>query len=183
MSNTEKSDLLHLAESVSVELLEEKKPLHDILLACKQICKTLQILDENYWIELELNGYLVRYKTRDQLYDNLPNYRKTDWKFYDLYGNMISLPPDIANLFGKSIIYHSVADLENSNQIVIGNQFFEKFNKFITDHGMDYASKNVRIHEAKVSKNEINQVLTGLKSRTQEFLDGIISILEFGQVS
>jgi hypothetical protein len=180
VSNTAKGDLLRLAESVSVDLLEEKKSMHDILVTCKQICKTLQISDENYWIELELNGYLVRYKTRDQLYDNLPNYRKTDWKFYDLYGNMISLPSDIADLFGKSIIYHSVTELENSNQLVIGGQFFEKFNKFITDHGMDYASKNVRIHEAKVSKNEINQVLKGLKSRTQEFLDVVISILEFG---
>ena len=93
---------------------------------------------------------------------------------------MISLPPDIADLFGKSVVYHSVTELENSNQIVIGNQFFEKFNKFITDHGMDYVSKNVRIHEAKVSKNEINQVLSGLKNRTQEFLDVVISILEFG---
>lgn len=178
-NNGEKRDLLRLAESASVELLEEKKPLHDILLTCKQICKTLQISDENYWIELELNGYLVRYKTRDQLYDNLPSYRKTDWKFYDLYGNMISLPPDIADLFGKSVVYHSVTELENSSQIVIGSQFCEKFNKFITDHGMDYVSKNVRIHEAKVSKNEINQVLSGLKSRTQEFLDVVISILEF----
>lgn len=179
MNNAAKEDLLRLAESVSVDLLEEKKPMHDILVTCKQICKTLQISDENYWIELELNGYLVRYKTRDQLYDNLPNYRKTDWKFYDLYGNMISLPSDIADLFGKSIIYHSVTELENSNQLVIGGQFFEKFNKFITDHGMDYASKNVRIHEAKVSKNEINHVLKGLKGRTQEFLDVVISILEF----
>jgi len=178
-NNGEKGVLLRLAESASVDLLEEKKPLHDILLTCKQICKTLQISDENHWIELELNGYLVRYKTRDQLYDNLPNYRKTDWKFYDLYGNMISLPPDIADLFGKSVVYHSVTELENSNQIVIGSQFLEKFNKFITDHGMDYVSKNVRIHEAKVSKNEINQVLSGLKNRTQEFLDVVISILEF----
>jgi hypothetical protein len=180
VNNTEKGDLLRLAESVSVDLLEEKKSLHDILLSCKQISKTLRVSDENFWIELELNGYLVRYKTRDQLYDNLPNYRKTDWRFHDLYGNMISLPPDITDLFGKSIVYHSVLDLENSNQIIIGNQFFEKFNKFIADHGMDYVSKTVRIHEARVSKNEINQVLTGLKLRIQEFLDVVISILEFG---
>ena len=53
-NNGEKGDLLRLAESASVELLEEKKPLNDILLTCKQICKTLQISDENYWIELEL---------------------------------------------------------------------------------------------------------------------------------
>jgi len=44
---------------------------------------------------------------------------------------------------------------------------------------MDYASKNVRIHEAKISKNEINQVLSGVKSKTQEFLDTVISLLEF----
>jgi hypothetical protein len=180
VDNTEKGDLLRLAESVSVELLEEKKSLHDILLTCKQICKILQISDENYWIELELNGYLVKYKTRDQLYDSLPDYRKTSWKFYDLYGNVLSLPPNIVDLFGKSTVYHSIQELENSSQIVIGSQLLEKFNKFISEHGMDYTSKNVRIHEAKISKNEINQVLAGLKNRTQEFLDVVISILEFG---
>jgi len=178
VSDTNKGRLLRLAKAASVELLEEKKSLHEILLTCKNISRSLQISDENSWIELELNGYLVKYKTRDQLSDNLPHYRKTSWKFYDIYGNMVSLPPDIMDLFGKSIVYHSVKELENSNQVIIGNQFLEKFNKFIADHGMDYISKNVRIHEGKVSKNEINQVLTGIKDRTQEFLDIIISCLE-----
>jgi hypothetical protein len=178
VNDTNKDELLRLAKASSVELLEEKKSLHDILLTCKNISRSLQISDENSWIELELNGYLVKYKTRDQLYDNLPNYRKTSWKFYDIYGSMISLPPDIMDLFGKSMVYHSVKELENSNQVIIGNQFLEKFNKFIADHGMDYISKSVRIHEGKVSKNEINQALTGIKNRTQEFLDIVISCLE-----
>lgn len=179
MNTGGREEILRLAESASVDLLEEKKPLHDILLTCKNIAKSLKISDETSWIDLELNGYLVKYKARDQLYDSLPDYRKTGWKFYDLYGNMVPLPPDIMDLFGKSIVYHSVRELENSSQIVIGSQFLERFNKFISEHGMDYASKNVRIHEAKVSKAEINQVLMGAKGRAQEFLDLVISILEF----
>ena len=90
----------------------------------------------------------------------------------------MSLPPDIIDLFGKSVVYHPVKELENKNEIIIGNQFLEKFNKFIAEHGMDYASKSVRIHEAKISKKEINQILEGIKKRTQEFLDTIIAILE-----
>lgn len=179
MNNARREEVLRLAESTSVDLLEEKKSLHDILLTCKNIAKSLQISDETSWIDLELNGYLVKYKTRDQLYDILPDYRKTNWKFYDLYGNTVTLPPDIVDLFGKSVVYHPVKELENSAQVIIGNQFMEKFNKFISDHGMDYASKNVRIHEAKISKNEINQVLSGIKKKTQEFLDVVISLLEF----
>ncbi|MGI0088264.1 MAG: hypothetical protein ACREBI_09965 [Nitrosotalea sp.] len=178
MSNVEKGDLLRLAESTSVDLLEEKKPLHDILLTCKNIAKLLRVSDGNSWIDLELNGYLVKYKTRDQLYDSLPDYRKTSWKFYDLYGNAVSLPPDMMDLFGKSTVYHTIKELENSSQIVIGSHLLEKFNKFISEHGTDYASKNVRIHEAKISKNEINQVLSGVKNKAQEFLDNIIAILE-----
>ncbi len=178
MSNI-KEEILRLAESTSVDLLEEKKSLHDILLTCKNIAKTLKISEENSWIDLELNGYLVKYKTREHLCDGLPPYRKTNWKFYDLYGNMVSLPPDIVDLFGKSTVYHSIEELESSNQIIIGSQFLEKFNKFISEHGMDYASKNVRIHEAKISKNEINQILGGVKNKAQEFLDMVISLLEF----
>jgi hypothetical protein len=169
---------LEVVKTTSVELLEEKKSLHDILIACRGIGKSLEILEKNTWIDLEINGYLVKYKTRDELYDNLPSYRKTSWKFYDIYGNTISLPPDIMDLFGKSVVYHSVKELESKNEIIIGNQFLEKFNKFIADHGMDYVSKSVRIHEAKISKNEINHIIDGIKKRTQEFLDTVIALLE-----
>jgi len=176
--NTEKKEILELAKTTSVELLEEKKSLHDILMTCRSMSKTLQISDMNPWIEFEINGYLVKYKTRDDLYDNLPIYRKTSWKFFDIYGNAISLPPDIMDLFGKSVIYQPVKELECKNEIIIENQYLEKFNKFIGEHGMDYASKSKRIHEAKISKKEINQILAGTKNRIQEFLDTIIAILE-----
>lgn len=179
VNNTTRDEILRLAKTTSVDLLEEKKSLHDIMLTCKNIAKSLQISDENSWIDLELNGYLVKYKTSDQLCDNLPGYRKTGWKFYDVYGNVVSLPPGIADLFGKSTVYHSVKELEDNSQVVIGNPFLEKFNKFISDHGMDYASKNVRIHEARISKSEINQVINGIKNKSQEFLDIVISLLEF----
>ncbi len=178
LNNTEKETVLQLAKTASVELLEETKSLRDILLTCRNICKLLQISDENSWVDLELNGYLVKYKTRDELYYSLPYYRKTSWKFYDLYGNVITLPPDIMDLFGKSTIYHPVHELESKDQLIIGNQFLEKFNKFISEHGMDYASKSVRIHEARISKEEITQVLDGVKDKTQEFLDTVISLLE-----
>lgn len=178
MSKSTRKETLELVKATSVELLEEKKSLHEILIACRGISKSLQISDRNTWIDLEINGYLVKYKTRDELYDNLPSYRKTSWKFYDVYGNTISLPPDIVDLFGKSVIYHPVKELENNVHITIGNKFLEKFNKFIADHGMDYVSKSVRIHEARISKNEINQILDGIKYRTQEFLDIVIALLE-----
>jgi AbiTii-like protein len=178
LNNESKETVLQIAKTASVELLEETKSLHDTLLTCKNICKLLQILDKNPWIDLELNGYLVKYKTRDELCEHLPYYRKTGWKFYDLYGNVITLPPDIMDLFSKSIIYHSIHELESKDQLIIGNQFLEKFNKFISEHGMDYASKSVQIHEARISKEEITQVLDGIKNKTQEFLDTVISLLE-----
>lgn len=167
-----------MAESASIDLLEEKKPLSEILASCKTIAKLLRISDVTSWIDLEINGYLVRYKTRDQLSVALPSYRKTDWKFYDLYGNLLSLPPDIVGLFGKSVVYHPVSELENSSQIVVGDKLLDDFNKFISTHGMDYASKNVRIHEAKISKMEIGQVLEGIKKKVHEFLDMVIAMLE-----
>ena len=179
LNQNTREEILQLAKNTSVELLEERRSLHDIMQTCKNICKLLEISEENTWIDLELNGYLVKFKTRDELYDNLPAYRKTVWKFYDLYGNTIILPPDIMDLFGKSIVYQSVMDLENNDHLTFGSHFLEKFNKFILEHGMDYVSKNVRIHEAKISKLEIIQVLEGVKKRIQELLDIIISLLEF----
>ncbi len=167
-----------MAKNMSVELLEDTRSLHDVLETCKDACKMIGISDGNAWLDLEINGYLVRYKTRDELCQNLPSYRKTTWKFYDLYGNLISLPPDMMNLFGKSTVYQPVRELETASQIHIESKFLDTFNKFIAEHGMDQASKSLRIHEARVSGGEIKQVLEGIKKRIQELLDMIISLLE-----
>ncbi len=167
-----------MAKSASVDLLDESRSLHEILKTCKNICKLTGISDGNVWLDLETNGYLVRYKTRDELYQNLPSYRKTAWKFYDLYGNLINLPPDMMDLFGRSTVYHSIQELESKSQITVESKFLDKFNKFIAEHGMDQFSKSLKIHEARISKDEIKQVLEGVKKRVQELLDMIISLLE-----
>lgn len=178
MEQSTKEEVLQLAKNTSIELLEERISLQDVLKTCRNICKSLRISDDNSWIDLELNGYLVKYKTRDELQDNLPAYRRTDWKFYDVYGNLVTLPQDITDIFGKSTVYQSIQDLENKEQVEIEGRFLERFNKFISEHGIDYRSKNVIIHEAKISKEEIKKILEGIKKRIQELLDVIISLLE-----
>jgi hypothetical protein len=178
LNTSKKEQALQMAKNASIELLEETRSLHDVLETCKRISKLLEIHDANTWLDLEINGYLVKYKTRDELYQNLPSYRKTRWKFYDLYGNLITLPPDIVSLFGKSTVYHPVRELETKDEIIVGTQFLDEFNKFISDHGMDKISKSLRIHEARILKDEIKQVLEGIKKRIQELLDIIISMLE-----
>lgn len=175
---TDKKEILKLAKITSVELLEEKKSLYDILLSCKMICKQLGINDKNMWIDLELNGYLDKYKTREELYDNLPSYRKTAWKFYDLYGKLISLPANILDLFGKSTIYQPISEIENSRYLTIGSPLLDKFNSFIAEHGIDYASKNLRIHEGRIPNSELVKVIDEIKNRIHEFLDNLILILE-----
>jgi hypothetical protein len=178
LSQNKKEEALKLAKTTSVELLDEKKSLHEILQSCKIICKYLGISDKNTWIDLELNGYLGLYKTKDEFYDNLPSYRKTNWSFYDVYGSMVSLPPDILELFGKSIIYQSISEIENNGHLIITSPYLEKFNEFIIKHGMDHASKNLRIHEARIPNNELKKVIDGIKTRIQEFLDNLILVLE-----
>jgi hypothetical protein len=175
---SKKEQALKMAKNASIELLESTRPLYDTLETCKSICKLLGISHENTWLDFEIDGYLVKYKTRYDLYQNLPSYRKTSWKYYDLYGNLILLPHTMMDIFGNSTIYHPIKELENNNMIIVEAQFLEKFNKFISEHGMDQASKNLRIHEARISKDEINHVLEGVKKRIQELLDMIISLLE-----
>ena len=178
MNQNKKDKTLKLAKTTSIELLDEKKSIHEILQSCKIVCKYLEISDKNTWIDLELNGYLGLYKTKAELYDNLPSYRKTNWSFYDVYGNTVPLPSDILELFGKSIIYQPMSEIENNSHLVIPNQYLEKFNEFITKHGVDHASKNLRIHEAHISKSELKKVIDGIKTRIQEFLDNLILVLE-----
>ncbi len=178
MNTRKKEDVLKLAKVTSVELLEEKKSLHEILLSCKTICKYLGVIEKNSWIDLELNGYLGKYKTQEDLQNNLPSYRRTNWSFYDLYGNLVPLPHDILELFGKSVIYQPVSEIENSKHIIIKGQLLQRFNQFITKHGVGYASKKMTIHEGRIPNSDLRKVLEGIKNRTHEFLDNLISILE-----
>lgn len=178
MSNNKKDEALKLAKTTSIDLLEEKKSLKEILQSCRIICKYLGVADKNSWIDLELNGYNLQYKNRDELYDHLPSYRKTSWLFYDVYGNKMLFPQDILELFGKSVIYQPISEIETKTSITIENQYLEKFNKFIANHGMDHSSKNLRIHEAHIQNDELKKVTDGLRIRIQEFLDNLILVLE-----
>ena len=167
-----------MAKIVTIELLESTRPLHDVLETCKNICKLVGISDQTAWIDLEINGYLVKYKNREDLFQNLPSYRKTRWKYFDLYGKLISLSPSMVDAFGSSTVYHPIKELENNDKIIVEEKYLEPFNKFISEHGMDPVSKNLRIHEARISKDDIGHVLDGVKKRIQELLDMIISLLE-----
>jgi len=177
LDSSKKEQALKAAKIASIELLESTRPLHGILETCKSICKMAGISDQNTWIDLEINGYLVKCKTMDDLCQNLPSYRKTDWKFHDLYGNLISLSPTIVALFGQSTIYHPIRELESNNPIVVEAKFLDKFNNFRSKYGLDEISK-ILIYEARISKDEIKHVLEGVKKRIQELLDMIISLLE-----
>lgn len=178
MSTSKKEQALQLAKNASIEILDGTRPIREILETCKNVCKLTGISEANSWLDLEISGYLVRYKTRDELCQNLPAYRKTAWKFYDLYGNPINLPPGMVDLFGRSTVYHPVGDLESKNRITVEGKLLDKFNKFMSEHGVDQLSKSLQIHEARIPKDEVAQVLEGIKKRVQELLDMIISLLE-----
>ena len=178
MHSNKKEQTLKMSKIASIELLESTRPLHAILETCKNLCKLAGISDQTTWIDLEINGYLVKYKTREDLLLNLPSYRKTSCKYYDLYGKLISLRPSMNDVFGSSTVYHPIKELENNDKVIVEAKYLEPFNKFMSEHGMDQASKNLRIHEARISKEEIQHVLRGVKKRIQELLDVIISLLE-----
>lgn len=178
MDTTKKEQALKMAKIASIELLESTRPLYAILDTCKNICKLAGISEQTGWLDLEINGYLVKYKNREDLLQNLPSYRKTSWKYYDLYGKLISLSPSMVNIFGSSTVYHPIKELENNDKVIVEAKYLEPFNKFMSEHGMDQNSKNLRIHEARISKEEIQHVLRGVKKRIQELLDMVISLLE-----
>ena len=167
-----------MAKIATIELLESTRPLHAILETCKNICKLAEISDQTAWLDLEINGYLVKYKNREDLLQNLPSYRKTGCRYYDLYGNLVSLRPSMLDIFGSATVYHPIKELENNEKVIVDAKLLEKFNKFLSEHGMDQTSKNLRIHEARIAKDDIKHVLEGVKNRVQELLDMIISLLE-----
>ena len=51
-----KDEALVLSKQLRISLFNKDKDVSSLLLGCKTVCRYLEILDENKWIDYELNG-------------------------------------------------------------------------------------------------------------------------------
>ena len=170
-----KEEALMLAKQLRNNLFNSDKDLSNLLLGCKTVCRYLDILDENKWIEYERNGYTHLENNEDIDEKSLPEYRFVNFIFYSLDGQQV-LPDDIKLRQVLSIhpILIGSVEFENTKQIsTFSSAAIDKINRFLP---------NNPVYKAIVPSNQLTKIEQGIRNCISEFLDTIILKLEFGEI-
>ncbi len=182
---SKRSEALEFAKALRNDLYQSNKPLSVLLLQCRTICKYLDRMAENEWIELELDGYYGKYNTNEIFIENVPSYRKVYPIFYSIYGKPIPLPYALIEPFSKYMALGSpIAQIENSEVLsMTSGSMLDELNKFLNKQyeksGM--RERNVILY-AQYADNHLRTVVAGLKKRIADFVDEIILELEYGEI-
>jgi hypothetical protein len=166
-------------------MLNGSEQLSLLLLKCRTICKYLDRLEVNEWIELELDGYYGKYKTNQEFLENVPAYRKQSPIFYLHNGRPIPLPYSLSNFFGQYMaLGNPISHIEMSEVLTItSGTMIDQLNEYLNKEYEKVGERNRNvIAYAQFADNHIKTVKSGLRKRIGDFVDEIILELEYGQI-
>lgn len=172
-----------LAQKTRTELPDEKITMLAALQNCKTICRYLDRLDNNKWIDYEIKGYpVLPANTADGEYE-IPEYRYVYQTFYA--GSMqVQISSDLAPILGKMPLYKSIAEIlqyEMSGMAVTTSPALDRLNseEFREEYDMPHEP---RVSHGTVPKGQIAKVISGVQDKIYEFLDNLILELEYGKI-
>ncbi len=181
-TKSKRDEALELAKTVRGEVYEGQKSPSSLLRQCKTICKYLGIVDQNEWIDLELNGYYDKNETVGELLEEIPNYRIVQLTFYTAEGRPCPIPYQILQECAKRPIGEPVSELEESEVLnLVHDPIIDILNKYIYNKIVqkdNFEFQRVRVVRGEISGNLIKRVIEGVKNRITDFLDNIILDLE-----
>lgn len=168
-----------LAKETRKKLPEEIITLHVALQNCKTICKYLDILDKNNWIDFELNGY-----PPCRIKNLIPEYRRVNQFFYNKYDQPIRMTNDFANTVAKQFVYNPIMEMlryANTGLILATSKTIDCLNshEYKNKHGIT-GIPHVKYSEIPVSS--ILKIINGVQNKIYEFLDNVILELRYGSI-
>ncbi len=177
-------EALTLAKTTRAALPEEKIALPAVLQNCKTICRYLDRLDNNKWIDYELNGYPLSLAGDEDNEYGIPNYRMAHQILFDEYRRPIQISSDLAPLFEKVPLRHSVVEIlqyKTDGLIIPKSPASEKLNdpKFRAELNIHDAAQ---VAYGLISNGQIARIIYGIQDKIYDFLDNLILELEYGKV-
>lgn len=182
---SKRTEALDLAKSVRTDLYSGSKPLSLLLLQCRTICKYLDRMEANEWIDLELNGYYTKWDKIDAFIKNIPEYRKVNPVLFDDRGRPLQVPYEVVEPFTKRMaLGEPIAQLENTKVFSLtGGALMDALNaylnKLLEENG--YSQRNI-VYYAQFAENHLRSVVSGLRNKIADFIDEIILELEYGAI-
>jgi hypothetical protein len=174
-----REEALKLAKKLRDSLLDEEKNLSTLLLGCKTVCRYLGNLDENIWIENELNGYdVTQFSSYAEQEQKLPEHRKINLLYFYTNNNpVVGLSVEDAEQLCLSKIPNPVTDIETSDILTFtSGRGIEVMNYFCSQNGLP------PVYKAVAYENSIHTVIVAIKNVISEFLDKIILEIEYGGI-
>ena len=175
-----------MAKTARGEVYEGQKSPSALLRQCKTICKYLDIVDQNEWIDLESNGYYDKYETDDELLENIPNYRIGQLTFYTARGLPCPIPYQTLQRFAKRPIGEPMSEFEASEVLILPSaSIIDDLNKHIYNEIVkkdNFEFQRVGVVRGEISNHLIKRMIEGVKNRITDFLDDIILDSEHGSL-
>jgi len=125
------------------------------------------------WIKLELFGYGDKWKTRGELWEHVPRYRRTHLLYKDNYDRPVMTPEKF-----RSLTEHAIGD-------PIGQVEDEKYRGMRFVAGItDYIREKLKVpvFSAQVSDVALKGIVESVRNRALEFVNNIILELEYGDI-
>jgi hypothetical protein len=177
-AKSKRQQALEIATVLRLKAQDDQNKVSTLLMGCKSVCRYLGNLNQNMWIDEELNGYdTSKFKNFVEQEKEIPNYRNVTSIYFDQFNKRVVFDNlEFAEGISISKIPNAITELETASQLVISNSpSIDGLNKLLVGSGRV-------ITKAIVTDNFIHSVLTGIRNRIFEFLDETIIELEFGGI-
>lgn len=177
-TRSRRENALAIAKDLRLKVQDDERKISTLLMGCRTICRYLDNLEENLWIEQELNGYdTSKFKNLGEQDKALPDYRSVTCVYYNQFHQPLVFPKyEIGQMLSTFKIPNAITELETvKNLVITGSGLLEGVNRL--NRKSPYP-----IVEAVVTDNATHAVLAGVRNRIYEFLDKIILELEYGEI-
>jgi hypothetical protein len=152
---------------------------------CRTICKYLDRVEVNEWIDLELKGYYGKWDNMEDFMKNIPDYRKVSPILYDERKQPVQVPYKLTEPFtSRMALGEPISQLENSNVFTMtSGALLDALNGFLNQQleKNGYRDRNI-VRYAQFADNHLKSLVSGLRNRIADFIDGIIIELEYGEI-
>jgi len=125
------------------------------------------------WIKLELFGYGDKYKTIGELREGVPEYRRVELMYKDVYGRPILTQPgqDFIIDYGLGLSIGQIEDSTHHGLSLVGG---------ITDYVRE--KFKIPVLSASISDIAIKGIVESVRNKALEFVNNIILELEYGSI-
>jgi len=166
-----REQILKLAYMARMDALSSYSNVSSIIRQLYTICQMLKRDVE--WIKLELFGYGGKWKTKGELWEHAPSYRRTHLLYRDVYGKPVLVKEELRFLTEHGVA-QSIGQIES--EMYTGMRMIGGITDYIRE------KFEVPVLSAEISSFALKGIVESVRNRALEFVNNVILELEYGDI-